>query len=83
MVSGEVPSVVNEENEHKTRVKEMVSDNSERAVRLRRTSEIDVNNIKAEYTGSILKLGIPKLEPTESENNMRRITINSQDEADM
>ncbi|CAR29736.1 ZYRO0G15840p [Zygosaccharomyces rouxii] len=79
VVAGEVPSVVNEENKDKVRVKEVRTGNFKRVITLPKTSEIDVENIKASYTNGVLKLDVPKLEPTKPEKDTKRIEITSQD----
>lgn len=80
VIAGEVPSVVNEEKKNKVRVKEVRTGNFKRVIQLPESSEIDVDNIKATYTNGILKLDIPKIEPTKPEKHTKRIEITSQDE---
>lgn len=75
IVSGEIPSTITEENRDKVRVREVASGKFKRIVALPKTPGVDADNIKADYTDGVLKLNVPKLEPTEPESQVKKIEI--------
>ncbi|GAV49238.1 hypothetical protein ZYGR_0N06450 [Zygosaccharomyces rouxii] len=77
IVSGEIPSTVTEENKDKVRVKEVAFGKFKRVITLPKAPGVDADNIKADYKDGILKLNVQKLEPTEPENQVKKIEISS------
>ncbi|GAV54147.1 hypothetical protein ZYGR_0AK06490 [Zygosaccharomyces rouxii] len=77
IVSGEIPPTVTEENKDKVRVREVASGKFKRVITLPKTPGVDADNITADYTDGILKLNVPKLEPTEPENQVKKIEVSS------
>lgn len=79
-VTGEIPSSLTTETKEKVKVQERASGKFKRLISLPEYPGIDADNIKADYSGGILTLTIPKLEPTkEGKNAVRKIEISSQE----
>lgn len=80
IVTGEIPSVTNEENKDNLKVRESQTGSFKRVVALPQSPPIDADNIKADYASGILTLTVPKLEPSKDEKAaVQKIEITSQD----
>lgn len=78
-VSGEVPSVVTEENRGRVKVQEFQSGSFRRVIPLPKQPGVDADGIKADYSSGVLSVEIPKLRPTGPREGVHRIDVTSQD----
>lgn len=81
-ISGEVPSVLTEENRDRVRVQETAFGKFRRVISLPDYPGIDADNIKADYSSGVLHLDIPKLKPTEPKQGVQTIEVSSHDSWD-
>ncbi|CCF59544.1 hypothetical protein KAFR_0H01340 [Kazachstania africana CBS 2517] len=81
VVTGEIPATLTEDNKGKVKVQERASGKFRRVIGLPDSPGIDADNIKADYSGGILTLTVPKLEPAEEDaaNKVQKIEITSQE----
>lgn len=79
-VTGEIPSSLTAETKEKVKVQERASGKFKRFITLPDYPGIDADKIKADYSGGILTLTIPKLEPTkDGKNAVHKIEISSEE----
>lgn len=80
LVSGEIPSTLNEESKDKVKVKESSSGKFKRVITLPDYPGVDADNIKADYASGVLTLTVPKLKPQkDGKNHVKKIEVYSQE----
>ncbi|CAI1913562.1 hypothetical protein SEUBUCD646_0D02840 [Saccharomyces eubayanus] len=80
LVSGEIPSSLNEESKDKVKVKESNSGKFKRVITLPDYPGVDADNIKADYASGVLTLTVPKLKPKkDGKNHVKKIEVSSQE----
>lgn len=80
IVSGNIPSTINETNKENLKVQERATGKFKRVISLPDYPGIDADNIKADYASGVLTLTVPKLKPEEGkEKGIHKIEITSQD----
>ncbi|CAI4055348.1 hypothetical protein SKDZ_02G1770 [Saccharomyces kudriavzevii ZP591] len=80
LVSGEIPSSLNEESKDKVKVKESNSGRFKRVITLPDYPGVDADNIKADYASGVLTLTVPKLKPQkDGKSHVKKIEVSSQE----
>lgn len=80
LVSGEIPSTLDEESKDKVKVKESSSGKFKRVITLPDYPGVDADNIKADYASGVLTLTVPKLKPQkDGKNHVKKIEVSSQE----
>ncbi|KAL3230014.1 Uncharacterized protein RNJ44_01377 [Nakaseomyces bracarensis] len=80
LVSGNIPSAINDTNKENLKVQERATGKFKRVITLHDYPGVDADNIKADYASGVLTLTVPKLKPEEGkEKGVHRIEISSQD----
>lgn len=80
IVSGSIPSSINDKNKKNLKVQERSTGKFKRVISLPEYPGIDADNIKADYSSGVLTLTAPKLKPEEGkEKGVHKIEISSQD----